>query len=267
LGPVRAPFFMSRFAVFVDAGYLLAWGAERKVGARAPRNAINCDYPALISALITHCQALAPGEELLRLYWYDGAPYSGITPDQRAIGDRDDVKVRLGRLTGHGQKGVDTLLVLDLTTLARERAIASAFLLSGDEDLREGVLAAQQMGVRVILLGLAATATSGQADALKREVDRQSDLSTIVDGHLTNVVTPAYHAGLTFGQGWLAAASVPERQQMTAAKAHAPLHMPPPIHTQLLGQVQTAVNPGHPGKRLEPWEAIEARRGFWASIP
>lgn len=60
LGPVRAPFFMSRFAVFVDAGYLLAWGAERKVGARAPRNAINCDYAALILALITTAKPWRP---------------------------------------------------------------------------------------------------------------------------------------------------------------------------------------------------------------
>jgi uncharacterized LabA/DUF88 family protein len=258
---------MSRFAVFVDAGYLLAWGAERKVGARAPRNAINCDYPALILALITHCQALAPGEELLRLYWYDGAPYGGMTPDQRAIGDRDDVKVRLGRLTGHGQKGVDTLLVLDLTTLARERAISSAFLLSGDEDLREGVLAAQQLGVRVILLGLAATATSGQAEPLKREADRQSDLSALVDGNLTNVATPAYQAGVAFGQGWLAAAAVPERQQMTTTKTQVPLIVPPLVHNQLLAQVQSTVKPGLPGKGLEPWEGKEARRGFWAAIP
>jgi uncharacterized LabA/DUF88 family protein len=39
-------------------------------------------------------------------------------------------------------------------TLARERAIAEAFLLSGDEDLREGVTAAQDQGVRVTVVGI-----------------------------------------------------------------------------------------------------------------
>ena len=39
-------------------------------------------------------------------------------------------------------------------TLARDRAIAEAFLLAGDEDLREGVKEAQDQGVRVTLIGV-----------------------------------------------------------------------------------------------------------------
>jgi uncharacterized LabA/DUF88 family protein len=257
---------MSRYAIFVDAGYLLAWGADRKVGARAPRTAIQCDFPALISALLAHCQTLAPKDDLLRLYWYDGAPHSGPTLEHRAVGDRDDVKVRLGRFTRGGQKGVDTLLVLDLTTLARERAITSALLLSGDEDLREGVYVAQQLGVRVILLCLAASATSMQADALKREVDRQSDISAIVEPHLDNVATPAFQAGLTFGQGWVAGASAPDLQTMTTAKTQLPLNLPPNVVAQLLTRVRAILNP-QPPRALEPWEKLEARRGFWAAIP
>ncbi len=235
---------MARFAVFIDAGYLLAWASERRIGARAPRTAIQCAFPALIVDLIGHCRAQTlPLEDLLRLYWYDGAPYTGPAPEQKAIGDLDDVKVRLGRFTKHGQKGVDTLLVLDLTTLARERALSSAFLLSGDEDLREGVLVAQQLGVRVTLLGLAPSAASGQAEVLKREVDRQSDVSQIVDTHVSNVGTPAFQAGLTFAQGWLAGAQPAQIQQATTAKAQQPQMIPGAAQTQLMAQVQVALNP------------------------
>ncbi len=60
-------------------------------------------------------------------------------------------------------------------TLGRERAIATAFLLSGDEDIREGVIAAQDMGVRVVVLGIPPVGGSGttanQASTLIREAD------------------------------------------------------------------------------------------------
>lgn len=43
------------------------------------------------------------------------------------------VKVRLGRLIRGEQKGVDALIYRDLMTLARERAITCAYLLSGEQ--------------------------------------------------------------------------------------------------------------------------------------
>ncbi len=39
-------------------------------------------------------------------------------------------------------------------TLARPRAMAIAYLLAGDEDLREGAVAAQELGIRVVVLGI-----------------------------------------------------------------------------------------------------------------
>ena len=74
----------------------------------------------------------------LRTYWYDGATNAVPTPDHEQIGGLPYVKVRLGRLIRGEQKGVDALIYRDLMTLARERAITCAYLLSGDEDLREG---------------------------------------------------------------------------------------------------------------------------------
>jgi len=120
--------------------------------------------------------------------------------------------------------------------------------------------------VRVVLLGLAISATSMQADALKREADRKSDLSAVVEAHLENVPTPAFQAGLTVGQGWVTGASAPDLQSMTAAKTQLPLNLPGNVVVQLETQVRTILNP-HPPRALEPWEKLEARRGFWAAIP
>ena len=72
--------------------------------------------------------------------------------DQQVIAGLPRVKLRLGRLVarkgGVEQKGVDSLIVHDLITLVHERAAATMFLLAGDEDLREGVAAAQHLGVQ-----------------------------------------------------------------------------------------------------------------------
>lgn len=66
-----------------------------------------------------------------------------------------DIKVRLGFVDTQGQqKGVDSLIVTDMITLARNRAMAECILLSGDEDLRVGVQQAQEYGVRVHVLGI-----------------------------------------------------------------------------------------------------------------
>lgn len=166
---------MNRFGVFVDAGYLIACGVGQCLGRPAPRTAVQIDYLGLIRSLHQHCQAM-DRDELLRMYWYDGA-FGGIHgPDHLAIAAQPDVKVRLGRVTkAGGQKGVDSLIVLDMTTLARERGIVSAYLVSGDEDLREGVLASQQLGVRVTLLGVSALGSS-QSQMLIREADRHEIL-------------------------------------------------------------------------------------------
>ena len=185
---------MDRFAVFVDAGYALACGAELCVHAEgAKRSAINCSYAGLIAGLTKELQNRC-NRELLRVYWYDGAINQVHTADHLAIGQLPDVKVRLGRVVHGLQKGVDTLIVLDLTTLARERAISTAYLLSGDEDLREGVVVAQQLGVRVSLVGFEPLNSwhPNQAGTLIREADEHIvlDTATAVLPHFTAVIQP-----------------------------------------------------------------------------
>ncbi|MGQ0545599.1 MAG: NYN domain-containing protein [Betaproteobacteria bacterium] len=81
------------------------------------------------------------------------------------------VKLRLGVLNNVGeQKGVDSLIVTDLIELARNRAIADAVIVSGDEDLRVAVQVAQSCGVRVHVLA-AGDPKGNVSAALQMEAD------------------------------------------------------------------------------------------------
>ena len=65
---------------------------------------------------------------------------------------------------------MDSLIVTDMITLARNRAMASCMLLTGDGDIRLGVLLAQEYGVRVHLLGIK-PAKGNQSNLLRQEAD------------------------------------------------------------------------------------------------
>ena len=162
---------MDRSALLIDAGYLLLGAGGVVLGADR-REDIDCDYAAVHDALSDYVEDHS-GLSKLRTYWYDGAPgpHGEPTADHRRIGSLPRLKLRLGRVIQGQQKGVDTLITLDLLTLARERAIATAYLLTGDEDLREAVLAAQSLGIQVVLLGTPPIEGSRQSFALIDECD------------------------------------------------------------------------------------------------
>ena len=85
--------------------------------------------------------------------------------------------MRLGSLNLQGQqKGVDSMLILDMITLARNRAVADVLLMTGDEDMRVGVHQAQEFGVRVHLLGIA-PARENQSGTLVQDADTLRELS------------------------------------------------------------------------------------------
>jgi uncharacterized LabA/DUF88 family protein len=170
---------MDKSAIFVDAGYLLARGGLVVCGTHR-RSEFDCAFEPLIEALNElagdHCQ-LQP----LRLYWYDGSRERIPTPNHLEIGNLPYVKIRLGRIGADGrQKGVDALIYRDLMTLARERAISRAYLISGDEDLREGVVAAQDLGVQVVVVGIkrVESANTSQSQDLVREADEHLTIDT-----------------------------------------------------------------------------------------
>ena len=171
---------MDRVAVFVDAGYLFAQGSFELSGEKQFRSAIELEFDKVVSVLRRFAES-ASKLPLLRIYWYDGA-YQGPTAAQLAMARMDNVKVRLGFVNSLGQqKGVDSLIVTDMITLARNGAMAECVLLSGDEDLRVGVQQAQEFGVRVHLLGVK-PARGSQSMFLYQEADAthewdRSDLS------------------------------------------------------------------------------------------
>ena len=160
---------MDRVAVFVDAGYLFAQGSKELCGTRLPRGSIELDHIVLSATLKEFAEGLS-GLPLLRIYWYDGTS-QGPSAQHITLADQPGFKVRLGLVNQRGQqKGVDSLVVTDMLTLARNRAMAECVLLSGDEDLRVGVQQAQEYGVRVHLLGIR-PARGSQSVFLLQEAD------------------------------------------------------------------------------------------------
>ncbi|MGH3972989.1 MAG: NYN domain-containing protein, partial [Pseudonocardiaceae bacterium] len=153
-----APFFVSvagwmdRCAVLVDAGYLYAEGGKLCCGTSA-RGRIMLQS-SLAVELLQRVALETTRLPVLRTYWYDGARDGIRTQEQRQVAGLPNVKLRLGRLTNNGQKGVDALIYRDLMTLAQHRAVSDVVLLSGDEDLCAGVRVAQDHGVRVVLVGI-----------------------------------------------------------------------------------------------------------------
>jgi hypothetical protein len=122
---------MSRVAVFVDAGYVFAQGSILLAGRKLPRGETSLDHAGAIASFATFAERVA-GAALLRVYWYDGTS-TGPTAQHLTLAHLDNVKVRLGFVNSVGeQKGVDSLIVTDMITLARNRAICDAVLVSGD---------------------------------------------------------------------------------------------------------------------------------------
>ena len=156
------------YAIFVDAAFLWASVGELLFGTN-DRSRLTCDHESLIEELIDRTGD-ASDRDLLRLYWYDGAVNKVPSAEQKRVGLLPNVKLRLGRVVGGHQKGVDSLIVLDLLKLAGTRMVDVIYLLSGDDDLTEGVREAQACGVRVVLLG-AATELPRHSESMVLEAD------------------------------------------------------------------------------------------------
>jgi uncharacterized LabA/DUF88 family protein len=261
---------MDRSAIFVDAGYLLGAGGLLTCGTTS-RAAFHCDYEGLTSMLSDWVEDHNKGQlSLLRTYWYDGAVNAVPTADHKQIGSLPYVKVRLGRLIHREQKGVDALIYRDLMTLARERAITCAYLLSGDEDLREGVVAAQDMGVQVVLLGVPSNQDE-QSAALIREADEHVILSEEHwQGHFTarsaddpaarfNATREAAEAaGLAYAEALVREGSEEDLDRLLEGEPN----IPKDLDVALLVDAEKTVGPLRERQDLK-WAL---RDGFWAGI-
>lgn len=170
---------MDRFAIFIDAGYMLAAASQAISGEPTPprRKFISIPSPA---GLLASLQALARSQcgigSFLRMYWYDAMMGSSPSLEQSAIAYLPGAKLRLGTLNSAGeQKGVDSLIVTDLIELARNRAISDAIVISGDEDLRIAFQIAQSFGVRVHVLAVG-DASKNVSASLQMEADSVATL-------------------------------------------------------------------------------------------
>ena len=179
---------MDRAAVFVDAGYLFAQGSELIAGKKLQRSETSLDQDRLIQ-LLTDLSARLTKLPLLRIYWYDGTD-RGPTAVHQSLAMKPNVKIRLGLVNSFGeQKGVDSLIVSDLINLSRNGAMTDVVLLTGDEDIRVGVQQAQEVGVRVHLVGIDGS-RNNQSILLKQEADTLSMLSKQEVSDFLSIVTP-----------------------------------------------------------------------------
>ena len=142
---------MTRYAVFVDAGYAWVQFGHVLKAQITKREDIYIDIAKMRESLLKTASKIFPNKELLRVYWYDGLVASaGPSKFNQDLARQDDIKLRYGTVNSVGQqKGVDGLLIADMLSLAQNRSITDALLVSGDGDLAPGVAAGQAMGIRV----------------------------------------------------------------------------------------------------------------------
>jgi uncharacterized LabA/DUF88 family protein len=270
---------MDRHVILVDVGYLLAEGGKAYLGV-PKRSGVRCDYGEVATALEELCREHS-GVPLLRSYWYDGAPDYVPTPDHLTIAELPRVKLRLGRLVTRRrevvQKGVDSLIVHDMITLAHERAVTSIHVLAGDEDLREGVAAAQRLGVQVVLLGIPAR-NPNQALPLIREADEHVLLEAPVlqgffhaAGYQPGVEAPrageaeedpvaaVSKFGEDFAREWLARTDVAQIGELLALEPR----IPQELDVQLIVAAEEAL--GRPLRGDQPLRRA-LRASFWSEI-
>ncbi|MEW9554643.1 NYN domain-containing protein [Nonomuraea sp. NPDC050783] len=181
---------MDRCALFVDAGYLLADGAMAVHGTRH-REAVAWDYPGLLQ-LLTGLSRERTGLPLLRCYWYEATVEGRRTPEQDALADIPGLKLRLSRIRPGRREGVDAQVHRDLMTLARNNAICDAVVVSGDEDLAQVVCDAQDLGMRVTVIHIAAEGGWAVSRTLRQECDDLVELGAV---HLRPYVAMVSGAG------------------------------------------------------------------------
>lgn len=162
------------WALFVDAGWFFAASSDAIFSKLHPRQDLQWDPELLLPALVERAATLVPADsKQLRTYWYDGSRNRLPDPHHVPIAETPDVKLRLGRLTPSGQKGVDGLIIHDLIMLSLQGRLEHAVVISGDDDLLEAIESAQRFGTRVHLLEVP---FGGVSRDLLRAFDRRSTL-------------------------------------------------------------------------------------------
>ena len=175
---------MDKYVVLVDAGYVYAEGSKLMFGDMMPIYINGSEFCASIFDKIEDFfvnQIQEPLPRRLRMYWYDARDRS------QWIASTPGVTLRLGRVNYSGsQKGVDGAIIRDMLTLCDTGKVSDVFLISGDEDLIEGVSKVKDQGVLVHLFQFK-TKINNMSHALLNEADgllevHQADMRTAITG-------------------------------------------------------------------------------------
>jgi NYN domain len=170
---------VDRCALFVDAGYVLADGAMAVHGTRQ-RESVSWDYAGLVK-LLTGVSRDRTGLPVLRCYWYEATVEGRRSSEHNALADLPGVKLRMGRMRPGRREGVEAEMHRDLTTLARNHAVSDAVIVSAEEDLAEVVAEVQDLGLRVIIVHIAADGNWTVSRPLRQECD---DIVEVTAAHL-----------------------------------------------------------------------------------
>lgn len=260
---------MDRFVLFVDAGYLYGEGGKLVAGTPS-RSRLFLDFEEVLVRLTERC-ADHSGMEQLRTYWYDAAPGGSPTSAHFRLAHEPRLKVRLGQLTSTGQSGVDGRIIRDMIVLSHNRAMSHAFLLAGDEDLREGVEVAQEWGLPVTLLAIEALEEGEEnlSSALVRAVDEvirlsEEDVSEFMwrrEEEDDEYVEPeeAHAVGRRFAEGWIRETG---ERQVDSVRAQSP-QIPGGLDARLMEEADAAL-----GVSLRDHRQLRhaVRDGFWAVV-
>jgi len=165
-----SPVSFSRVMIFIDGNYLRRGVSEFSDG--------EIDYTILTQILTQNTARAGVKPQLIRVYYYDAIPNLDDMremPDDpdptRVFEDMQDVlenqreylekirmldlfDVRLGKLAWNfkgvkGQKGVDSLIAIDMITKAYQNQYDEAVLVAGDSDFLEIVKTVKSIGPRV----------------------------------------------------------------------------------------------------------------------
>ena len=139
------------------------------------RESVSWNYAGILEVLRNVARDHT-GLPLLRCYWYEATVEGRRSSEHEILADLPGVKLRLGKMKPGRREGVESEIHRDLTTLARNRAISDALVVSAEDDLAQVVADVQDLGLRVILVHIAAPGWTA-ATALRQECDEIVEIS------------------------------------------------------------------------------------------
>lgn len=149
------------------------------------RESVSWDYAGLLQFL-AGLAAQRSGLPLLRCYWYEATVEGRRGADHDALADLPGVKLRLAKMRPGRREGVESEIHRDLATLARNKAVSDAMVVSAEEDLASVIADVQDLGMRVTMLHITSDGNWTISRTLRQECDdiveiSASDLRPYVD--------------------------------------------------------------------------------------